>query len=125
MAWGTVNVGTPGVDDDSSFVKNNQIGVPGGIATLDADGHLAESQRPAVDAYTKAQTDKIIVEHNADSDSHKDIRLELSSLKIALRQMQLRVDTDVTKNPFTVIFDTLENTTITGVWDKPLKRIGF
>ena len=125
MAMGTVNVGTPGVDDDSSFVKNNQIGVPGGIATLDADGHLTESQRPAVDAYTKAQTDKIIVEHNADSDSHKDIRLELASLKAVLRQLQLRVDTDVTKNPFTVIFDTLENTTITGVWDKPLNRIEF
>lgn len=117
MAQGSVNIGGDYLED--------RLGVPGGIATLGADGKLEKSQRPEIDAYTKAQTDEIIATHNTESDSHKDIRLELASLKAVLRQLQLRVDTDVTKNPFTVIFDTLANTTITGVWDKPLNRIEF
>ena len=51
MAYGSFNAG-PGKAPDEDVVRTNQIGVPGGIATLDADGHLTESQRPAVDAYT-------------------------------------------------------------------------
>lgn len=57
MAYGSFNAG-PGKAPDEDVVRTNQIGVPGGIATLDADGHLTESQRPTVDAYTKAQTDQ-------------------------------------------------------------------
>ena len=53
MAYGSFNAG-PGKAPDEDVVRTNQIGVPGGIATLDADGHLTESQRPTVDAYTKA-----------------------------------------------------------------------
>ena len=59
MAYGSFNAG-PGKAPDEDVVRTNQIGVPGGIATLDADGHLTESQRPAVDAYTKAETDQRI-----------------------------------------------------------------
>ena len=50
MAYGSFNAG-PGKAPDEDVVRTNQIGVPGGIATLDADGHLTESQRPAVDAF--------------------------------------------------------------------------
>ena len=53
MAYGSFNAG-PGKAPDEDVVRTNQIGVPGGVATLDADGKLSESQRPAVDAYTKA-----------------------------------------------------------------------
>ena len=45
MAYGSFNAG-PGKAPDEDVVRTDQIGIPGGIATLDADGHLTESQRP-------------------------------------------------------------------------------
>ena len=129
MALGTVNVGTPGVDDDSSFVKNNQIGVPGGIATLDADGHLAESQRPAVDAYTKAQTDRRISSavdaHNSAENAHGDIRASVAAMNASIKAIELKFGTNVTKNPFSATFGSLDGLTVTGVWNKNLARIEF
>ena len=45
MAYGNVNVAVPGVsNDESSYLKTEQAGAPGGVATLDADGKLSESQ---------------------------------------------------------------------------------
>ena len=59
MAYGSFNVG-PGKAPDEDVVRTDQIGIPGGIATLDADGHLTESQRWEVDGYKKAETDQRI-----------------------------------------------------------------
>ena len=51
MAYGNVNVAVPGVsNDESSYLKTEQAGAPGGVATLDADGKLSDSQRPTVAA---------------------------------------------------------------------------
>lgn len=73
MAYGSFNAG-PGKAPDEDVVRTNQIGVPGGVATLDADGKLSESQRPAVDAYTKAETDQRISAavdaHNGAENAH-------------------------------------------------------
>lgn len=52
MAYGSFNAG-PGKAPDEDVVRTDQIGVPGGIATLDADGHLTESQRWEVDGYKR------------------------------------------------------------------------
>ena len=49
MAYGSFNAG-PGKAPDEDVVRTNQIGVPGGVATLDADGKLSEiASGPAVD----------------------------------------------------------------------------
>lgn len=129
MAMGNVNVGTPGVGDDSSFVKNNQIGVPGGIATLDADGHLTESQRPAVDAYTKAETDQHISAavdtHNSADTAHGDIRASMAAMNANIKAIELKFSTNVTKNPFSATFGSLDGLTVTGVWNADLARIEF
>lgn len=129
MAMGNVNVGTPGVGDDSSFVKNNQIGVPGGIATLDADGHLTESQRPAVDAYTKAETDQRISAavdtHNGAENAHSDIRASMAAMRGSIKAIELKFGTDVTKNPFSATFSSLAGLTVSGVWNANLARIEF
>ena len=55
MAYGSFNAG-PGKAPDEDVVRTDQIGIPGGIATLDANGHLTESQRWEVDSYKKAET---------------------------------------------------------------------
>lgn len=129
MAMGNVNVGTPGVGDDSSFVKNNQIGVPGGIATLDADGHLTESQRPAVDAYTKAETDQHISAavdtHNGAESAHSDIRASMATMRGNIKAIELRFSTNVTKNPFSATFGSLDGLTVTGVWNAEQARVEF
>lgn len=129
MAMGNVNVGTPGVGDDSSFVKNNQIGVPGGIATLDADGHLTESQRPAVDAYTKAETDQHISAavdtHNSADTAHGDIRDSMAAMNANIKAIELKFSTNVTKNPFSATFGSLDGLTVTGVWNVEQARVEF
>lgn len=129
MAMGNVNVGTPGVGDDSSFVKNNQIGVPGGIATLDADGHLTESQRPAVDAYTKAETDRRISAavdaHNGAENAHSDIRASMAAMRGSIKAIELKFGTNVAKNPFSATFGSLDGLTVTGVWNAEQARVEF
>lgn len=129
MAMGNVNVGTPGVGDDSNFVKNNQIGVPGGIATLDADGHLTESQRPAVDAYTKAETDQNISSavdtHNSADTAHGDIRASMAAMNANIKAIELKFSTNVTKNPFSATFGRLDGLTVTGVWNAEQARVEF
>ena len=73
MAYGSFNAG-PGKAPDEDVVRTDQIGIPGGIATLDADGHLTESQRWEVDGYKKAETDQRISAavdaHNGAENAH-------------------------------------------------------
>ena len=112
MAYGNVNVAVPGVsNDESSYLKTEQAGAPGGVATLDADGKLSESQRPTVDAYTKVQTDQKISSavdaHNSAENAHGDI------------------GTNVTKNPFSATFGSLDGLTVTGVWNADQARVEF
>ena len=129
MAMGTVNVGTPGVGDDSGFVKNDQIGVPGGIATLDADGHLTESQRWEVDGYKKAETDQriraAVDAHNEAANAHGDIRASAAAMNASIKAIELKFGTNVTKNPFSATFGSLDGLTVTGVWNADLARIDF
>lgn len=129
MAMGTVNVGTPGVGDDSDFVKNDQIGVPGGIATLDADGHLTESQRWEVDGYKKAETDQriraAVDAHNEAANAHGDIRASAAAMNASIKAIELKFGTNVTKNPFSATFSSLDGLTVAGVWNADLARIEF
>lgn len=121
MAFGSVSA-------NGSFIEE-QFGVPNGIATLDKNGKLSEDQRPEADAYTKAQTDRNISHavdtHNGSDDSHPDIRVYLSQLNARIAMLELRLSTNVTKNPFSVTFETLAGRTVTGVWNQPLQRIEF
>ena len=128
MAYGTVNVGQAQADD-SKFITTEQVGTPGGLATLDASGKLTASQRPDIDAYTKQQTDDIvdqdIAAHNSDASAHGDIRASVASVEAAVKAIELKYGTDITKNPFSVGFTTLDAVTVTGVWNASLGRIEF
>ena len=128
MAYGSFNAG-PGKAPDEDVVRTNQIGVPGGIATLDADGHLTESQRPTVDAYTKAQTDQKISSavdaHNSAENAHGDIRASVAAMNASIKAIELKFGVNVTKNPFSATFDSLDGLTVTGVWNADQARIEF
>ncbi len=128
MAYGSFNAG-PGKAPDEDVVRTNQIGVPGGIATLDADGHLTESQRPTVDAYTKAQTDQKISSavdaHNSAENAHGDIRASVAAMNASIKAIELKFGTNVTKNPFSATFSSLDGLTVTGVWNAEQARVEF
>lgn len=128
MAYGSFNAG-PGNAPDEDVVRTNQIGVPGGIATLDADGHLTESQRPTVDAYTKAQTDQKISSavdaHNSAENAHGDIRASVAAMNASIKAIELKFGTNVTKNPFSATFGSLDGLTVTGVWNAEQARVEF
>lgn len=128
MAYGTVNVGQAQTDD-SKYITTEQVGTPGGLATLDANGKLTASQRPDIDAYTKQQTDNLvdqdIAAHNSDASAHGDIRASVTSVEAAVKAIELKYGTDITKNPFSVGFTTLDAVNVTGVWNASLGRIEF
>lgn len=128
MAYGSFNAG-PGKAPDEDVVRTNQIGVPGGIAALDADGHLTESQRPTVDAYTKAQTDQKISSavdaHNSAENAHGDIRASVAAMNASIKAIELKFGTNVTKNPFSATFGSLDGLTVTGVWNAEQARVEF
>ena len=128
MAYGSFNAG-PGKAPDEDVVRTNQIGVPGGIATLDADGHLTESQRPTVDAYTKDQTDQKISSavdaHNSAENAHGDIRASVAAMNASIKAIELKFGTNVTKNPFSATFGSLDGLTVKGVWNAEQARVEF
>lgn len=128
MAYGSFNAG-PGKAPDEDVVRTDQIGVPGGVATLDADGKLSESQRPTVDAYTKAQTDQKISSavdaHNSAENSHGDIRASVAAMNASIKAIELKFGTNVTKNPFSATFGSLDGLTVTGVWNAEQARVEF
>ena len=128
MAYGSFNAG-PGKAPDEDVVRTNQIGVPGGVATLDADGKLSESQRPTVDAYTKAQTDQNISTavdaHNSADTAHGDIRASVAAMNASIKAIELKFGTNVTKNPFSATFGSLDGLTVTGAWNAEQARVEF
>lgn len=128
MAFGSVNVGQPQADD-SKYIGSDRVGVPLGLATLGADGKLTKSQCPDVDAYTKQQTDDLVdgdvAAHNADASAHGDIRASVSAVEASVKALELKYGTNITGNPFSVGFATLDGVIVTGVWNAALGRIEF
>ena len=128
MAYGSFNAG-PGKAPDEDVVRTDQIGIPGGIATLDADGKLSESQRPTVDAYTKVQTDQKISSavdaHNSAENAHGDIRASVAAMNASIKAIELKFGTNVTKNPFSATFGSLDGLIVTGVWNAEQARVEF
>ena len=128
MAYGSFNA-VPGKAPYEDVVRTNQIAVPGGVATLDADGKLSESQRPAVDAYTKAETDQRISAavdaHNGAENAHSDIRASVAAMNASIKAIELKFGTNVTKNPFSATFGSLDGLTVTGAWNAEQARVEF
>lgn len=128
MAYGTVNVGQA-QSENNNYLTNENVGVPGGLATLNADGELTESQRWDIDAYTKAQADQKTADavntHNASPTAHPDILAAVAALETEVEALNLKFGTDVTGNAFSVTFSTLDDVIVTGVWNTAQARIEF
>ena len=128
MAFGIVNVGQS-VEERNDVLTNEQVGVPGGLATLNAQGELTESQRWEIDAYTKAQADQktadAVSAHNTSPTAHPAILARLAEVETEVEAINLKFGTEVNGNPFTVTFVTLDDVTVSGVWNQAQARIEF
>ena len=128
MAFGIVNVDQT-AEERNDVLTNEQVGVPGGLATLNANGELTESQRWDIDAYTKAQADQktadAVSTHNSSPTAHPAILARLAEVETEVEAINLKFGTEVNGNPFTVTFVTLDDVTVSGVWNQAQARIEF
>ena len=67
----------------------------------------------------------LIDAHNSDADAHPFIRGLVSGMDSRLSLLELMYNTDVSGNPFTVTFESLNGVTVSGVWNTTQKRIEF
>lgn len=69
-----------------------------------------------------AETEKLInsavADHNSAVNAHFDIRANI-------RAIELRLTTNVVKNPFSATFSSLDGLTAAGVWNADLARLEF
>lgn len=69
--------------------------------------------------------ERCISTHDESHDAHSDIRVMIAKLRADLAALTLKTATDITKNAFTVTFEALDNTTVSGVWNASMARIEF
>lgn len=128
MGFGTVNVGAPR-GNDGQYLKTEQMGVPGGVATLDSSGKLAEGQRWEIDAYKKSEADVVVAtavnDHNSSAQAHPLLQVVLADLATSVQALELKYGTQIKDNPFQVTFSSLDGATVSGVWNTAQAQIEF
>ena len=79
--------------------------------------------------YTKVQTDQKISSavdaHNSAENAHGDIRASVAAMNASIKAIELKFGTNVTKNPFSATFGSLDGLTVTGVWNADQARVEF
>lgn len=63
--------------------------------------------------------------HNLETNAHPSILSSISGLDSRLSLLELMYNTDVSGNPFSVTFESLDGTDVTGVWNASQGRIEF
>lgn len=80
-------------------------------------------------AYTKAKTDQnintAVDAHNSADTAHGDIRASVAAMRGSINAIELKFGTNVTKNPFSATFSSLDGLTVTGVWNAEQARVEF
>ena len=69
--------------------------------------------------------DEKVAEHNGDPNAHPHILGLIDAMASRIKLLELIINTSITGNPFSVTFDTLEDKTVEGVWNKNQARIEF
>lgn len=109
------------------------IGVAEGVDVV--LGYMASAYMTAedVEAYCEAallpplldRAQTLIDVHDNHPDAHAHLRGLISGVDARLSLLELMYNTDVSGNPFTVTFESLEGTSVTGVWNAAQARIEF
>ena len=81
-----------------------------------ADAHAA-----TITAAVSAAVDA----HNGAENAHSDIRASVAAMNASIKAIELKFGTNVTKNPFSATFGSLDGLTVTGVWNAEQARVEF
>ena len=63
--------------------------------------------------------------HNSADTAHGDIRASVAAMRGSINAIELKFGTNVTKNPFSATFSSLDGLTVTGVWNAEQARVEF
>ena len=88
-------------------------------ADLDESGKIPAGQLPDMDVSGSINT------HNDDPAAHPALRNLISALDTRVALLELMYGTEVAGNPFVVTFGSLNDLTVSGVWNAPMERIEF
>lgn len=86
-------------------------------------------QMQALMKLVKAETDQRISAavdaHNEAANAHGDIRASVAAMNASIKAIELKFGTNVTKNPFSATFGSLDGLTVTGMWNAEQARVEF
>ena len=72
-----------------------------------------------------SQADLMIITHDNNWNAHQPIRNTISALDTRVALLELKLDTNVTGNPFVVTFESPSGVNMAGVWNVNAERIEF
>lgn len=90
----------------------------------DVAGNL-QNQIFELDSKITETSESTISEHNADVESHLDIRSEMSRINGEVETLKLKFLTNITANQFTVTFETTDGIALDGVYNTARGTIDF
>ena len=89
---------------------------------LPGNGHTIDE----IEAMEPIYIDQVVTSHNVSDTSHTDLRTALTKAQLDIKILQLKYNTVVNQNSFSLEFDTLDEASVTGgVWDQEQGRIDF
>lgn len=94
------------------------------LLAVSAEANMSIAVDPQVQALMKLVKAEI-EKHNANADAHGDIRASVAAMNASIRAIELKFGTNVTKNPFSATFGSLDGLTVTGVWNAEQARVEF
>ncbi len=87
----------------------------------DMDEYLRTHAMPEIMQQVQGAVDA----HNAAEDAHQGMRNTMKALEGRMGRMEDMILNDITKNPWSVTFEDLNDLEVKGVWNKALARIEF
>lgn len=117
------------VDRVEAIIDENTIATIKAVTELIKEhGKDPEAHAAAIAAAASAAVDN----HNGSENAHSDIRASvdamnarMAAMNASVKAIELRFSTNVTKNPFSATFRSLDGLTVSGVWNANLARIEF
>lgn len=72
-----------------------------------------------------SNAEELIRQHNANPNAHESLLQQLNAMESRMAALELILATDITSNPFSVKFDTLDRVNAQGVWARAEQKICY
>ena len=90
-------------------------------AEIEKHNAAADAHAATITAAVSAAVDA----HNGAENAHSDIRASVAAMNASIKAIELKFGTNVTKNPFSATFGSLDGLTVTGAWNAEQARVEF